>query len=273
MLEIDKRLIDFSGSNSVKTHTIELDDELHAVIAVSVKDKNIEDLVYGKIVDSLIDAIHPKNVYKDFQNILENVNAFLETLSGKENRIKWIHAFIGIYHKKTLFFSTVWKASCYLYNVNNDVIEVTDKTDTPHVFSHILSGEIASGESLIIATHRLLDTLSKDDLRESFIEQKDIHTSWDMIGYILEREDIGKNIWYILLRKTFQISEASQMERYYESVKYFFLKILDNDITKKTLWYLYILKDKIFEKSKKTQQKNTIASSTKLCYICESKHE
>jgi len=254
MLEIDKRIINFSWSNTIKTHTIQLDEELDCIIAVSIKDSNIEELVFGRIVDSVIDTVHPKNVYRDFQNILENINSFLETLSWKESKVKWLHAFIWIFHKKTLFFSTIWKASCYLHNMSNDVIEVTEKSDHPHVFSHILSGEVAQWESLIIATHRLLDILSKDDISEWLYDQKHIHISGDIIGHILEREDIGKNIGIVILRKKSYVWDVSQLERYYENIKYFLLKSLDNSVTKKILWYLYMLKDKILSKSQKTQQ-------------------
>lgn len=254
MLEIDKRVIDFSGSNSIKTHSIQLDDDLDCIICLSIKDKNIEELIFWKILDSVIDTIHPKNVYKDFQNILENINAFIEKLGWRDTQVKWIHAFIWVYHKKTLYFSTVWKASCYLFNVNNDVVEITDKTDHPRVFSHILSGDVASWESIVIATSRLLDTLSKDDLKEWFLEQQNIQSSWDIISHILEREDLGKNMGLILLRKSSHSSEISALEKYYESAKYFGLKVLDNSVSKKALWYFYIAKDKIFEKSIKTQQ-------------------
>lgn len=254
MLEIDKRIIDFSGSNSIKVHTVALDEDLDCIIAMSIKDKNIEELLFWKVLDSVIDTIHPKNVYKDFQSALENINAFLETLSGKNERVKGLHACVWIYHKKTLFFSTIGRASCYLYNMNNDVIEITDKSDHPHVFSHILSWDIASGESVLVGTTRVLDTLSKDDIKESFLSERNIHASGDVLEHTLTREDVGKNIGLMMLRKTSHENEVSSLEKYYESAKYFSLKLLDNSMTKKILSHVYILKNKILEKSQNTQQ-------------------
>lgn len=255
MLEIDKRIIDFSSSHWVKTHTIWLDESLDCIIALSIKDANIEELVFSKIVDYIIDSIHPKNVYRDFQSALENINSFLENLGWKDKGIKWLHACIGIYHKKTLYFSTIGKASCYLYNVNRDVIEITDKSDHPKVFSHILSGDLADGETICISTSRLLETLSKDDIKESMESTQDIHASWDILEHMLTREDISKNMWVVVFRSSWMYSnEPSVFWKYFENAKYSFLRLLDNGGVKKALSYFYIYKDKLLARSQKFQQ-------------------
>jgi hypothetical protein len=74
MLETSIKQIDFDGNNFVKCQHISLENDIEAVILFSLKDKKLEELLYNKIIDVLIDRIHPKNVYKDFSHALENIN-------------------------------------------------------------------------------------------------------------------------------------------------------------------------------------------------------
>ncbi len=46
------------------------------------------------MIDAMIDRIHPKNVYKDFSNALENINAFLATWRHEDDKIKGLHALV-----------------------------------------------------------------------------------------------------------------------------------------------------------------------------------
>jgi hypothetical protein len=39
-------------------------------------------------MDSIIDRIHPKNVYKDFSSSLENINSFLSTWQKGGDKVK-----------------------------------------------------------------------------------------------------------------------------------------------------------------------------------------
>jgi len=54
----------------------------------------LADLLYHKITDAIIDRIHSKNVYKDFSNSLENINAFLRSWKHEDGKIKGMHAVI-----------------------------------------------------------------------------------------------------------------------------------------------------------------------------------
>jgi len=250
MLTSDIKKIDFGGKNFLKSHIVNLDTELDCVVLLSVKDQKLRDLLYNKIIDALIDRVHPKNAYKDFSNALENINAFLSNWKNDNEKIQGLHAIIGIYHGKTFLLSTIGKASCYLYNTHGDIIEVTDKWDSPKDFSFISSGEIASGESLILTTLRLLDILSKDDIKDGLSEWN-ITRSSNNIEHILLHEHTGKNIGCISLKKEFKIQKDSEWK---EKLEHYVLRIFDNTIAKKLLWYLYHVRDSLLHKSQKTKQ-------------------
>ncbi len=228
-----------------------LDIDLDCMILLSTKDYKLSDLLYHKIIDAIIDRIHPKNVYKDFSNALENINAFLGTWKADGEKIKGLHAIIGIYHNKTFLFSSIWKASCYLYNTHRDIIEVTERDDTPRNFSFISSGDIADGESLILSTVRILDTLSKDDLRDGFSLWTIIRAG-ENIEHIFLHEHTWKNIWLMLFKKVFQKTQENLWT--WEKFWYYFLRFCDNKVIKNILGYIYFLKDSIIHKSQLTRQ-------------------
>lgn len=251
MLTSDIKNIDFGGKNFVKSHIVNLDKELDCVILLSVKDQKLKDLLYNKILDALIDRVHPKNVYKDFSSALENINAFLSNWKVDNEKVRWLHAIIGIYHGKSFLFSTVWKASCLLYNSHGDVIEVTDKADDPKDFSFISSGDIAYGEVLIVSTLRILDILSKDDIKDG-LEFGDIERSGNNIEHILLHEHSGKNVWFVSLQK--QVKVESSQNAFLEKISYWFFRLCDNSFIKRAIGYMYHIRDKIDYKSQRSRQ-------------------
>ena len=251
MLESDVRKIDFWGNNILKSNLVNLDKDMDCVILISSKDSKLLDLVYHKVIDSIIDRIHHKNVYKDFSSALENINAFLSGWMQDGQKLDGFHALIGIYHKKNFFFSTIWKASCYLYNTHKDVIEVTDREDSPKDFSFISSGDIVAWESLIIASTRLLDTLSKDDIKDGFTDGK-ISRSSENIERILLHEHTGKNIGLVLLQKVWKAK--IQWVNYTGILHHYSLRLLDNRLSKKVLSLIYRAKNKLIHQSQKTRQ-------------------
>lgn len=251
MLETDIRKIDFWWKNIIKSHHINLDTELDCVILFSTKDEKFSELLYHKVVDSIIDRIHPKNVYKDFSNALENINAFISSWGTVDEKVKGLHGIIGIYHKKTFLFSSIGTASCYLYNSHKDLIEVTDKEDTPKNFSFISNGDIADNESLILSNIRLLDILSKDDIRDG-LSLDNLKRSGDNIEHILLHEHDGKNLWIISLKK--ELESLHEKNEIFEKISYYFFKSIDNRVTKEALWYIYHMKDKLLHQTQKTRQ-------------------
>ena len=250
MLETDIRKIDFGGKNILKSHNVNLDTNLDCIIILSTKDSRLSDLLYHKIIDSIIDRIHPKNVYKDFSSALENINAFLSWWMHEGERVKGLHAIVGIYDKKTFLFSSIGQSSCYLYNTHGDVIEVTERDDSPRDFWFISSGDIADGEALIVSTTRLLDILSKDDIKDSLVSGT-IERAGENIEHILLHEHDGKNIALVWLRKEASVSTESSIV---DKISYGALRMVDNNFFKKALGYIYIMRDNIQEQSKKTKQ-------------------
>jgi hypothetical protein len=251
MFETDIRKIDFWGKNIVKSHHVNLDMDLDCVILLSSKDSKLSELLYNKIIDSVIDRIHPKNVYKDFSNSLENINSFLSTWRHEDDKIKGLHGIIGIYSKKTFLFSSIGSASAYLYNTHTDVIEITDKDESPSEFNFISSGEVTDGESLVLSTMRLLDILSKDDIRDGLLGNN-MKRSSENIETILLQEHSGKNIWLLSVRKHIPWEHPSKMN--FEKISYYIFRTLDNKLTKNALWYLYHLQDRVSQQSQKVKQ-------------------
>ena len=104
MLNSNIKKIDFWGKNILKIHSVNLDQDLDCVVLISTKDSRLADVLYNKILDAVIDRIHPKNTYKDFSNALENINAFIS--SWMQGRKKF-HDFTQYYEsmiKKHFFF-------------------------------------------------------------------------------------------------------------------------------------------------------------------------
>lgn len=254
MLDFSKNNLDNNGKNIVRSHVFELGDELDGVILVSTKDERLDELLYNKILDALLDNVHPKNVYKDFQSILENINAFLENWARSTPDMKKIHALIGVYHKKTFYFSTIGRASCSLYNSNKDVVEVTDPNDTPKNFSFISSGEIVHGEILVLSSYRILDILAKDDISDGIESSHTLQEARETIEYLLTKENIGKNIGLALVKKNVVEEKESIFSNILPKVQHYVFKGLDNSFTKSLLSRIYTAKDIILTKSKQTQQ-------------------
>ena len=94
MLVSDARKIDLNGENFLKTSVINIDENLDCFIACSLKDEKLSEVLFHKITDTLIDGIHPKNVYKDFTSVLENINAFLRSWKHDDGKIKGLHAVV-----------------------------------------------------------------------------------------------------------------------------------------------------------------------------------
>jgi len=230
---------------------VNLDTDLDCVVLISSKDDKLSDLLIHKIVDSLLDKLHPKNVYKDFSNALENINSFISTWGNSQDKIKWLHGIIWIYHKKTFLFSTVWSASCYLFNTHHDIIEVTDKWEKPKNFSFISSGDVADGEYLILSNLRLLEVLSKDDIRDG-LSAKNVKRSGENIEQILYHEFEWKNLWLITLHKN--VDSIGEKNSVLDKLIYFFYRIFDNRYAKELFGYILHLREKLLKKSQKTRQ-------------------
>jgi hypothetical protein len=251
MLKTDVRKIDFGGRNTLKTYSVNLDSDLDCIIILSSKDEKLGELLYHKVMDSIIDRIHPKNVYKDFSNSLENINSFLSSWQQGGDKIKGLHGIIAVYHKKTFLFSTIWRSSCYLFNSHRELIEITDKNESSSDFSFISSWDVTFGEALVLSSIRLLDILSADDIKDG-LSNGDIKRSWDNIESILMHEHEWKNIAVIWCNKQTDVTKESKIN--YEKITYYCLRACDNHIVKKALVYIYHTRDFVLSQSQKVKQ-------------------
>ena len=216
----------------------------------STSDEAFIDLFHNKILDTFLDKIGSKNPYKDFSRWLETLNAFLESWDNHKD-IK-LQALIWLYDGKSFHFSTVWSASVLLWNIRWNIIEISDKDDTPKSFNFISSGDVGSWETLILSNIRLLNILSKDDIEDG-LGTKYIRSSGENIEHIIHLEKVTESVACISFRVW--LNEVSSGESLLmQNIPYYFFKIFDNSVTKKILWYLYHVRDLILKKQKHTVQ-------------------
>ena len=253
MLEINVKKIDFDKKNTIISRVVNLDTHLDLIILLSVKDKNFGDLFLNKVLDSIIDKVCLKTTYKDFSVALENINAFISTWKNENEEFKWIHAIVWIIEKKSLLFSTLGSASCYLINNHNDVIEITEKDENKKDFGFILNGDVNDNEIILFWTTRILDYLSKWDIIDG-ARLDEIEWFNSNIKTILKIEKPKKNIGIISFRNNKSYEEKG--ETYLSKITYKGMQFLDNNFSKTILAYAILLKKKILIQSK--QMKNLL---------------
>jgi len=166
MLDFDIKHVDSNGNNSIISKVINLDENLDLIILISTKNKGFGDLILNKILDSVIDNVDPKNLYKDFSHSLENINSFLDTWRTGWDKIKWLNIVVGILAGQNLVFSTVGSPSCYFINKDKEVVEITEREEARKEFGFISSWDVKYGEVITFSNKRLLDYLSFDDFKD-----------------------------------------------------------------------------------------------------------
>ncbi len=249
MFEISTKKVDFGKENTVIKRSINLDKKLDCFILISSKDANLWELILNNILDFVIDKISKKNTYNDFSISLESINAFIKSWKkDSEDKLK-LDIIIWILNKNEYIFSNIWKASCYLINEKNEVIELTNKEENKKEFNYVSSGELKSGEIIVSSTNRLLNYLSKSDLLDGLILSEDINIFNKNIKNILLSEVLNKNI-VISSIKYLQTEKNNSEYTKIDILKEQFFKFFDNKISKIILWYLLVLKDKINTSSK-----------------------
>lgn len=219
---------------------------------MSIKDKNFGELLQSKILDSIIDKLSLKDVYKDFSVALENINSFLGTWEQDGEKIKGLSAIIAILDKKSLLFSTLWAPSCYLINSQREVIEVTDKEENRKDFGFISSGDIGDNEIVVFGTTRILDYLSKSDLKDG-IETGNLEGFTKNIKNILTTEKPGKNVWVIAFQNNRRFEEEEAKESKIAFLGYKMMQLLDNNITKSIVASFMRIKIRFPEQTKKSK--------------------
>lgn len=248
MFEISSKKVDFERSNILIKRNISLDNELDCFILISTNEANFWDLLLNNILDFIIDKISKNNAYNDFSIALESINSFIkkwETDSEKEIKYDII---ISLLNNNNYIFSTTWKASCYLLNNKNEVIELTNKDDNKKYFSYISSWDVSNNEIVIISTKRLLNYLSKSDLIDWLILSEDIKIFNKNIYNILLSERLEDNV----LVSSLKYSSTENLDEVWkiDIIKEQLMKILDNRLFKTVIWYILVTKDKINSQTK-----------------------
>lgn len=246
MFDIHQAKLEFWKENEALIKNINLDTDLDCYILVDSREKKISTLALNTLLDSVIGNISKHDTYRDFSRALETVNHMFRSRERDGEKITGINIFIWIRNKDNLTFSTVGSPSGYLIKRDGEVIEITDKNDVKKEFSFISNGDINDGETIILSSSRLLDYLSKTDIRESVLG----HTSEDIAQHlesVLTGESIEDNISLIVLRNTFfgEMKSTTKLGRYGEIAKYTALRWLDNVVAKRILASLLTLKEKI----------------------------
>ncbi len=249
MFEISSKKVDFGKKNIIIKRNINLDKKLDCFILINTNDSRLWELILNNILDFIIDKISKKNTYNDFSIALESVNAFIKNWKKDSDEKVKLDIIIWILNDNNYIFSNIWKASCYLINNKDEVIELTNKEDNKKEFNFVSSGEIKNNEIIVSSTRRLLNYLSKSDLLDWLILSEDINIFNKNIKNILMSEVLEKNIWISSLKYLSENSESTSLNKV-DLIKDNLLKFFDNKISKNILWYILVLKDKLNSSSK-----------------------
>lgn len=248
MFEISTKKVDFERSNILIKRNISLDEELDCFIQISTNEANFWDLLLNNILDFIIDKISKNNAYNDFSIALESINSFIKKWEEDwEKEIKY-DIIISILNNNNYIFSTTWKASCYLLNNKNEVIELTNKDENKKYFSYISSWDVSNNEIIVTSTKRLLNYLSKSDLVDWLVLSEDIKIFNKNIYNILLSERLEDNVLVSSLK--FSSKELENDGSKLDILKEQLMKVLDNRFFKTTFWYMLVLKDKVNWQSK-----------------------
>ncbi len=245
MFELDIRKLNTEKENYIILKNVNLEENVDLFILISSKDKKLWELLLNKILDSIIDKIYWKDIDNKFQNAIENINFFLNTWQSDGEKIKGLNACVWVLKNNNLYLSTIWKASCYLIK-DNDVIEVTDLWNKKREFWIILSGRLEDKDIITFSNIRLLDYLSKEDVKDGLL-------SWNIkwfnknIKNILKTEKINHNIWLLSFQNLiFDIKKEGNLSHFADK----FIKLLDNKFSKKIIALNMLLIEYIKKQSK-----------------------
>ena len=249
MFEISSKKVDFGKKNTIIKRNINLDKNLDCFVLISTNDSKFWELILNNILESVIDKISKENAYNDFWVALENINALIKWWEkDSEEKVK-LDIIIWILNDNNYIFSNIWKASCYLINEKEEVIELTNKEDNKKEFNYISSWELKNNEIIVSATKVLLNYLSKSDLLDGLVLSEDINIFNKNIKNILLSEVLEKNIAISSLKYISNKEENTENSKIY-LIKNNLLKFFDNKLSKNLLWYFLVLKDKVNNSSK-----------------------
>lgn len=232
--------------NYTQEKTITIDKDITAFILVDAAEKRIWDIVTNKIVDYIIDNVSPdsKNIYDSFSVVLDFLNWFFKSFALKGETLGLLNISIWILEDNKFHFSKIWNSSIYLLQ-DWDLTEITQNNaweKRNNEFSYISSWALRSEDIIIMSNEKLTDYLTKWDFTES-VNIDSIEETWMNLENILNNESISNNMMLVSFIYDFAREETPK-NKYIESLKHFWFKLLDNNYSKKALATALVLKDK-----------------------------
>lgn len=227
---------------------IEIDENLNCFIIIDSNNKKIVTPLLNKIVDLVLDNIDCKDTYTKFSVTLENINFFIKTLKNKENNLDELNIIIWILEKNNFHFSKIWKASCFLKNKKNEIIEISDKNIKIDTFDFISSWKLTINDKIILSNISLWDILTQWDLLDIWKQDENEKINENIIN-ILNDEKFESNVSLITIKFEDYFWET-QKNKIIEKIWNLFYKIFDNNFSKKTIAFYMLLKWKIEQKWK-----------------------
>lgn len=197
MFDISSKNIDLWKQNSYKWKHIILEKDLDCFILISCTDLSFLDLLFNNILDFIIDKITINNPYQEFSIALENINWFINTWNRNVKKTIKLDIFIWILHNDNFLFSNIWNSSCYLVKPDNEIIELTGKSDIKEEkkeFSFISNWELKNDEIILMSNVRIYDFLTESDIIDWIIEDKSLEFFNKNIVDILRQEILKENI-------------------------------------------------------------------------------
>lgn len=238
----------------ITTKHINLEKSFDLYVNISSKNENFNTVIWEKILEYTLDKISPVNTYKDLQIALENINAVIHSW---EEKIEGLKVFIGIQNREEFFFSHIGKIGIYLIRKDGEVIEISEKKSEKNSFQFISSGNIETGEGILISSQKILNYLTVGDLQE-IPKLKDPEQVTGLIEQILSEERIKKSIGLIYIKnvleeipKDWEKPTEKILTLLQEKGTMVWEKILDTKIGKSAIALFQVGQDKISQQNKK----------------------
>lgn len=232
--------------NYVQEKTITIDKNISVFVLLDSSEKRIWDLVMNKIVDYTIDNISSdsKNIYDSFSTVLDFLNWFLKSFKIKWEDIWYLNICIWVLEDNKLHFSKIWNSSIYLLQ-DSELTEVTQTSASEiksNEFSFISSWSLRPEDIIVMSNEKLTDYLTKSDFTES-VDIDSIEKTNQNLESIIHNENIHSNI--MILSFVYDFTKEEELpNKYLEICKHLWLRLLDNNYSKKTFAAALVMKDK-----------------------------
>ncbi len=138
----------------------------------------------------LFDTSHQKDPEILLEEILQKVNNLLPELSSELKIKSWINKLdiiIGIIYQNNVYLSRIGNINALLIHNNQytPILETEAEVNPTKPFTDIISGQLDTGDTLIISTNSLFDYISKEKIKQ-IVSKYPPQTSISQIQKLLE---------------------------------------------------------------------------------------